>query len=129
MILIKDNHIAVAGSVERAVKKARERGSFSKKIEVEASTAQDAVVAAQSGADVIMLDNFSPRQIERAVTLLRKKGLLGKVLLEASGRITEENILTFASKEVDIVSLGEITHSPKALDISLEITKIGKAQL
>jgi len=129
MILIKDNHIAVAGSVERAVKKARERGSFSKKIEVEASTAQDAVVAAQSGADVVMLDNFSPRQIERAVTLLRKKGLLGKVLLEASGRITEENILTFASKEVDIVSLGEITHSPKALDISLEITKIGKAQL
>jgi len=129
MILIKDNHIAVAGSVERAVKKARERGSFSKKIEVEASTAQDAVVAAQSGADVVMLDNFSPRQIERAVTLLRKKGLLGKVLLEASGQITEENILTFASKEVDIVSLGEITHSPKALDISLEITKIGKAQL
>lgn len=129
MILIKDNHIAVAGSVERAVKKTREKGSFSKKIEVEVSTNQDIVVAEESGADIVMLDNFSPKQVETAVTLLKRKGLFGKVLLEASGGITEENILTFASKGVDIVSLGEITHSPKALDVSLEITKIGKARL
>jgi nicotinate-nucleotide pyrophosphorylase (carboxylating) len=73
-----------------------------------------------------MLDNFSPKQIEEVVKLLKKAGLFGKVLLEASGGITVENILEYALTGVDIISLGEITHSPKALDISLEITKINK---
>jgi nicotinate-nucleotide pyrophosphorylase (carboxylating) len=76
-----------------------------------------------------MLDNFSPRQIKEAVRLLRKEGFFGKVLLEASGGITAENIIEYSSTGVDIVSLGEITDSPKALDISLEITKVyGKSR-
>ena len=123
MILIKDNHIAVVGSVEKAVKTAREKVSFSKKIEVEVTRVEDVLKAAKAGADIIMLDNFHPKQIEKAVKTLKKSGFYGKVLLEASGGITAKNILEFASTGVDVVSLGEITHSVKALNISLEITK------
>jgi nicotinate-nucleotide pyrophosphorylase (carboxylating) len=123
MILIKDNHIAMVGSLQEAVRGAKERGSFSKKIEVEVTNAADALKAAEAGADVIMLDNFSPKQIEEAIKVLEKAGFFGKVLLEASGGITAENVLTFASKKVDIVSLGEITDSARALDINLKVTK------
>jgi nicotinate-nucleotide pyrophosphorylase (carboxylating) len=121
MILIKDNHIAIAGSVEKAVKKAREKASFSKKIEVEITSVEDILPAVHAGADVIMLDNFSPKQVEKAVALLKEKKLRNRVLLEASGGITEKNILDFGSKGIDIISLGMITNSTKALDISLEI--------
>jgi len=123
MILIKDNHIAVVESIQKAIKMAKENVSFSKKIEVEVSKVNDVLVAAKAGVDIIMMDNLSPKQIEKAIKLLKKTGFLGKILLEASGGITAENILAFASTGVDIVSLGEITDSPKTLDISLEITK------
>jgi nicotinate-nucleotide pyrophosphorylase (carboxylating) len=123
MILIKDNHIKVAGSVAKAVKKVREKGSFSKKIEVEVTRIEDVLAAAKNGVDIIMMDNFSPKQIEKAIKSLKKAGFFGKVLLEASGGITAENIIAFASTGVDIVSLGEITDSTKALDISLGVTK------
>jgi nicotinate-nucleotide pyrophosphorylase (carboxylating) len=124
MILIKDNHIAVAGSIGKAIEKVRKDASFSKKIEVEVTKVKDVLVAARARADIIMLDNFSPEQTEKAVKLLKKERFFGRVLLEASGGITAENILAYALKGVDIVSLGEITHSTKALDVSLEITKI-----
>lgn len=127
MILIKDNHIAVAGGVDKAIKKVRKEASFSKKVEVEISKPDDVLTAAEAGADIIMLDNFSPKQIVKAVNLLKKTWFFGKVLLEASGGITAENILKFASTGVDIVSLGEITDSVKALDISLEIIKVKRS--
>lgn len=120
MILIKDNHVAIAGSVEKAVKKAK-KVSFSKKIEVEVSSTTDAVKAAEAGADIVMLDNFSPQQILEAVNSFKHAGFFGKVLLEVSGRITEQNLLEYASAQVDIISVGSLTHSVKALDISLEI--------
>jgi nicotinate-nucleotide pyrophosphorylase (carboxylating) len=123
MILIKDNHIAMAGSIGEAVKKVREKASFSKKIEIEVARIEDVLAAAKAGVDIIMMDNFSPKQIEKAIKLLKKAGFLGKILLEASGGIKTENIIEFASTGVDIVSLGEITDSTTALDISLEITK------
>lgn len=68
-----------------------------------------------------MLDNFSPMQAKEAVALLKKEGFYGKVLVEASGGITEDNLLDYAKAEVDLISLGALTHSVKALDISLEI--------
>lgn len=126
MVLIKDNHIAIVGSVEEAVKRAREGCSFSKKIEVEVTTIEEALTAARVGADIIMLDNFSPTQIKEAVKQLERTGFYGKILLEASGGIKTENILEYASTGVDIVSLGEITDSAKTLDISLEIVKLQK---
>ena len=124
MILIKDNHIVMAGNLQVALRRAKERASFSKKIEVEVSRVTEALRAAQSGAHIIMLDNFSPQQIAKTVALLKKRKVYGKILLEASGGITKENVVVFASTGVDIVSLGEITNSSEALDISLEITKI-----
>jgi nicotinate-nucleotide pyrophosphorylase (carboxylating) len=127
MVLIKDNHVAVAGSIEKAIRRVKEKVSFSKKVEVEVTSVTDVLAAANAGVDIVMLDNFSPQQIEKAIRLLKKSGLLGKVLLEASGGITIENVVAFASTGVNIVSLGEITDSPKALDISLEIVKINKS--
>jgi nicotinate-nucleotide pyrophosphorylase (carboxylating) len=124
MILIKDNHLAIIGDVSKAVKKAKNMMSFSKKVEIEVSSADQALEAAEAGADVIMLDNFSLQKIKEAITLLKKKGLRDKVLIEASGGINEQNILDHAATGVDIISLGEITDSVKALDISLEVTKV-----
>lgn len=123
MVLIKDNHIAIVGSAEEAVKKAKASVSFSKKIEVEVTKATDASKVAEAGADIIMLDNFSPKQVKEAVDLLKRAGFFGKVLLEVSGGINSENLLEYAASQVDIISLGELTHSVKALDISLEIIK------
>ena len=129
MILIKDNHIAMAGSVVKAVKKVREKASFSKKIEIEVARIEDVLAAAKAGVDIIMMDNFSPKQIEKAIKSLKKAGFLGKILLEASGGITTQNILAFASTAIDIVSLGELTDSIKALDISLEVKKSKKTRV
>jgi nicotinate-nucleotide pyrophosphorylase (carboxylating) len=124
MILIKDNHIAIAGSVETAVKRAKQAASFSKKIEAEVTSVADALKAAEAGADIVMLDNFSPKQVREAVGALKKAGFFGKVFLEVSGGITEQNLIEYASAQVDIISMGALTHSVKALDISLEVTQI-----
>jgi nicotinate-nucleotide pyrophosphorylase (carboxylating) len=123
MVLIKDNHIAIVGSVEEAVKKAKSKASFAKKIEVEVTTEQDAIKAAKAGADIIMLDNFAPQRAEAAAEMLEKAGF-GKVLLEVSGNITGKNLLEYGAAKVGIISLGALTHSVEALDISLEI--VGK---
>lgn len=121
MVLIKDNHIQIAGSVEEAVRRAREKASFSKKIEVEVTTIEDAIKAARLGADIVLLDNMNPPQIETAIKRLKQEGLRNKVLIEASGGITERNILEYAKTGLDIISLGAITESSKALDLSLDI--------
>jgi nicotinate-nucleotide pyrophosphorylase (carboxylating) len=122
MVLIKDNHLAIVGSVEAAVKKAKANASFTKKIEVEVTDVKDALKAAEAGADIIMLDNFSPKQARAAGEALKKAGF-GSLLLEVSGGITDDNLLEYASARMDIISLGELTHSVKALDLSLEIVK------
>lgn len=122
MILIKDNHLAIVGSVEEAVKKAKTEASFSKKIEVEVTSLGDALKAAEAGADIVMLDNFSVKQVKDAIEALKKSGF-GSVMLEVSGGITGENLVEYAVAQVDIISLGELTHSVKALDMSLEIVK------
>ncbi|MCW4000249.1 MAG: carboxylating nicotinate-nucleotide diphosphorylase [Candidatus Bathyarchaeota archaeon] len=122
MLLIKDNHLAIVGGVEKAVACAKAAASFSKKIEVEVATAEDALVAAGAGADIVMLDNFTPQQAHEAGVKLRQAGF-AHVLLEVSGNITAENLLDYAAAEVDIISMGALTHSVKALDISLEIVK------
>jgi nicotinate-nucleotide pyrophosphorylase (carboxylating) len=122
LILIKDNHLAIVGSVEEAVKKAKANGSFTKKIEVEVTKAEDAVKAARSGADIVMLDNFSPKKAKEAVEMLRNAGF-GHVLVEVSGGITSKTLLEYAGAKVDVISMGELTHSVKALDISLEIVR------
>lgn len=128
LVLIKDNHLAIVGNVGEAVRRARKAVSFSKKIEVEVPTANEALEAARAGADIVMLDNFSSKQVRQAVELLEEKGFRDKVLIEASGGINEQNILEFAATGVDILSLGEITDSVRALDMSLDVVKVKKAK-
>jgi nicotinate-nucleotide pyrophosphorylase (carboxylating) len=122
MVLIKDNHLAIIGSVEEAVKKAKATVSFTKKIEVEVTSVIDALKAAEAGADIVMLDNFLPKQAKEAGKTLRDAGF-SEVLLEVSGGITSDTLLEYAAAEVDIISLGELTHSVRSLDVSLEIVK------
>lgn len=121
MILIKDNHIAIMGNLQNAIEKAKNNASFSKKIEVEVKKIEDVLIAAKAGVDIIMLDNFSPEKINEAIDLLKTKGYLGNLILEASGGITFENVLDYASTQVDIISIGALTHSVKSLDMSLKI--------
>ncbi len=128
LVLIKDNHLKIIGDVKKAVEKVRNNVSFSKKVEIEVSTTKDALKAAEAGVDVVMLDNFLPQQIKETIALLEKEGLRGRVLIEASGGINEENVVEFADTGVDVLSLGEITDSAKALDISLEVVKLRQIQ-
>ncbi|MCL2288943.1 MAG: carboxylating nicotinate-nucleotide diphosphorylase [Candidatus Bathyarchaeota archaeon] len=123
MILIKDNHIAIIGDPAEAVKLAKKNASFSKKIEVEITDPKDILRVAQAGADIIMLDNFTPNEAKKAAKTLKNAKLPHKVLLEISGGINNETLTDYAQAKVDIISIGALTHSVKALDISLEITK------
>ena len=120
-VLIKDNHIAVVGSVKESLQKARENVSFTKKIEIEVENPDDALSAAQNGADIVMLDNMTPLEVENVISSLEKNNLRNNVLIEVSGSITPDNIIEYAKTTVDIISTGYITHSAKALDMSMEI--------
>jgi nicotinate-nucleotide pyrophosphorylase (carboxylating) len=117
-ILIKDNHIASVGGVGRAVKLARERAHHLLKIEVEVTTLSEVKEAVTAGADVIMLDNMSVDKMEKAVKMIRKKDR--RTVIEASGDIDLENVRDVAETGVDIISVGALTHSAPAADISLK---------
>jgi len=118
MVMIKDNHLLVTNSMEGIIKSARKRH---KHVEVEVENQRDAILAASSGATIVMLDNFSPVQIKKTITALQKKKLRNKVKLEASGGINSKNISAYAKTGVDIISVGSITNSVKGLDLSLEV--------
>ena len=120
-VLIKDNHIAVVGSVKEAVKMAKNYVSFTKKVEIEVENSSDALEAAASGADIVMLDNMSPDEVQKVLEDLENAGLRKKVLIEVSGGINPSNIMEYAEKGVDVISTGYITHSARALDLSLEV--------
>ena len=118
MVMIKDNHLLVTNSMEGIIKNARKRH---KHVEVEVENQRDAILAASSGATIVMLDNFSPVQIKKTITALQKKKLRNKVKLEASGGINSKNIAAYAKTGVDMISVGSITNSVKGLDLSLEV--------
>ena len=118
MVMIKDNHLLVTNSMEGIIKNARKRH---KHVEVEVENLRDAILAANSGATIVMLDNFSPVQIKKTITALQKKKLRNKVKLEASGGINSKNITAYAKTGVDMISVGSITNSVKGLDLSLEV--------
>ena len=118
MVMIKDNHLLVTNSMEGIIKNARKRH---KHVEVEVENQRDAILAANSGATIVMLDNFSPVQIKKTITALQKKKLRNKVKLEASGGINSKNISAYAKTGVDMISVGSITNSVKGLDLSLEV--------
>lgn len=115
-VMVKDNHIKLAGGITRAVNILRERAVTRKRIEVEASTISEVEEALNVGADVIMLDNMSPKMIKEAVGLIKDKALI-----EVSGGVTLENVREIAETGVDFISVGLLTHSPEALDIGLYV--------
>jgi len=104
--------------MEDIIKNARKRH---KHVEVEVENQKDAILAANCGAAIVMLDNFSPIQIKKTITALQKKKLRNKVKLEASGGINSKNITAYAKTGVDIISVGSITNSVSGLDLSLEV--------
>lgn len=116
MILIKDNHIEAAGSIPLAIRKAL-RNKKGLKIEVETRNFEEVKEALNFKIDRIMLDNFKPEDLKKAVKLIRSKNK--KVEIEASGRVNLKNVRKIALSGVDFISVGALTHSAKALDLSL----------
>jgi nicotinate-nucleotide pyrophosphorylase (carboxylating) len=116
-ILIKDNHIKAVGSIPKAVQRAKSSHHLSK-IEIEVENIRGLRDAIAAGADVVMLDNMSIADMRKAVKLSH-----GRVVLEASGGITLENVREVAETGVDLISVGALTHSAPAVDISLKIVK------
>jgi nicotinate-nucleotide pyrophosphorylase (carboxylating) len=120
-VLIKSNHLKLVGSIKNTFLEAKKRVSFTKKIEIEAETFDQAIEAAEAGADIILLDNMEVKEIREILLKLGERDLRKKVLIEASGRIDLGNVLEYAKTGVDIISMGYLTHSAKALDMSLDI--------
>ncbi len=120
-VLIKDNHIQVVGGVIESIELAKENVSFTKKIEIEVESEEDAVRASIFGADIVMLDNMSPKEISSVLNTLKERRLREDVIIEVSGGINPENILNYAELDVDVISSGFITNSAKSLDLSLNI--------
>ncbi len=121
-ILIKDNHIKAAGGVREAVRRVYKKYGDSIPVEVEAKSLKEVKEAMTSGADIIMLDNMDIAKMKKALKMIKKKALV-----EVSGGITLDNISKAASIGVDFVSIGALTHSARAVDISMEVrTYAGK---
>jgi nicotinate-nucleotide pyrophosphorylase (carboxylating) len=118
-VLIKDNHIALAGGVGPAVERARETVGHLHKIEIEVSAEKDLREAIKSGADILLLDNLTPEETMRLVSVARE--LSPRVALESSGGITLDNVRAYAEAGVDLISIGALTHSARAMDISFKI--------
>jgi nicotinate-nucleotide pyrophosphorylase (carboxylating) len=119
MILIKDNHLALV-PLKEAVRKARAYSRYVN-VEVEVETAEDALIAAQTGADIILLDNMLPWEVQQTLDLLTKHTMRERVIIEVSGNITPENLESYAVLGIDTISMGSLTHTVKNTDISLEV--------
>ncbi|KEO83394.1 carboxylating nicotinate-nucleotide diphosphorylase [Tumebacillus flagellatus] len=115
-VLIKDNHIEIAGGVKQAIIAARHQIPHTMRVEVEVENMEMIDEALEVKADIIMLDNMTPEQMDAAV-----EKIAGRALVEASGGVTEETIVEIAKTGVDYISIGALTHSIKSLDISLDI--------
>ena len=121
MVLIKDNHLVLTGSIGESISSAKKLVGNNIKVECEVTDLQSAIEAINFGADVIMLDNFSPQEVENATRVLKELGLRQKCLLEISGGISLANVSQFAKSNPDIISVGSLTHSVKSVDFSLEV--------
>lgn len=118
-VLIEENHLALAGGVAAAVKRAREAVGHLHKIEIEVSNEKDLREAVKGGADILLLNNLSPEETARLVNVARE--LAPQVALEASGKITLENVRAYAEAGVDLISVGALTQAARAMLISFKI--------
>jgi nicotinate-nucleotide pyrophosphorylase (carboxylating) len=115
-VLIKDNHIAAAGSLTKAVKLCRAAASHGAKVEVEAKSLAEVKEACLAGADIILLDNMTPAQVKLAVAVIAKRAQV-----EVSGGVKYDTLRDYALPGVDIISIGALTHSVAAADLSLDL--------
>ncbi len=120
-LLIKDNHITACGSIKESITRARARAPHTLLLEIEVTGIQELEEAIEAGADTVLLDNMDPATLKDAVSLARR--LKPRIILEASGGIRLENVREIAQTGVDIVSVGLLTHSTRASDLSLRILK------
>lgn len=121
LILIKDNHIALAGGLGAAINRARLDLPHALKIEVETKTFSEVEEALSIGVDIVMLDNMSIEEIKRAVSLIRKK--VPSIVIEVSGGVQLDRVSAIAQCGVDLISVGALTHSARAVDISLDLKR------
>jgi len=121
LILIKDNHLAVSTSIQSAITNARLKAGKNMMIECEVSNTKSSVEAIKSGADIIMLDNFTPEMAQKTISYLRKSGLREKVLIEISGGVNISNIKDYALALPDMISIGSLTHSSNSIDFSMNM--------
>ncbi|KAM4750492.1 nicotinate-nucleotide pyrophosphorylase [carboxylating]-like [Anableps anableps] len=126
MVMLKDNHVWASGSIKEVVKVARSVCGFSSKIEVECSSTAEGREAAAAGADIVMLDNFRPQELHVAARELKNE--FPALQIEASGGVTPENLASYFSSHVDIISLGCITQGCPVADFSLKVHKPGTKQ-
>lgn len=122
LVLIKDNHIAVVGSVGKAIQLVRSKYGPNVKIECEVSDYPGIIDAIKSGSNIVMLDNFTPDLVRSSLEKIRNLGLRNKIVIEVSGGITLDNICKYASSLPDVISIGSITHSSQSIDYSLELS-------
>jgi nicotinate-nucleotide pyrophosphorylase (carboxylating) len=123
MVLIKDNHLALSSDPEECIRLSRKKIDSSIKIECEAKSKEEALKVVSAGADLVMLDNFTPELARKTIEQITKMGKRKDVMIELSGRINQRNIQDYLQAKPDFISLGSITHSPRAADFSLEIRK------
>jgi len=117
MVLIKENHIAIAGGVAEAIKRVRDANTKSLQVEVEARNKDELRAALEAGCDIVLLDNMDVQGIRECVRLVKQRN--GQVKTEASGNMTLERVRSVAETGVDFISVGALTHSVTALDLSL----------
>lgn len=118
-IMIKDNHVKMMG-VEAALLSAKEKASFTQKIEIEVESAADALAAARASADIIMLDNMSPDDVVDTVEMLKRSSIPEHIIIEVSGGINSDNLEEYAKTGVDVISMGSLIHQARWIDLSLE---------
>jgi nicotinate-nucleotide pyrophosphorylase (carboxylating) len=120
-VLLKDTHLRFyKGDIEKLLRDVKKKVSFTKKIELEIEEVGDVLPAAKYGADIIMLDNFTPDQVEDAIDLLKQNNLREHVIIEVSGGINPENIVDYLLSDPDVISSGQITQFPsEQTDFSL----------
>jgi nicotinate-nucleotide pyrophosphorylase (carboxylating) len=117
-VMIKDNHLKAAGGIKNAVSKIKNNISHTTKIELEIDELSQLEEALEAGVDIILLDNMTPEELKKAVEINA-----GRVILEASGGISRENVAEIAASGVDIISVGALTHQINSIDIGLDLKK------
>jgi nicotinate-nucleotide pyrophosphorylase (carboxylating) len=124
MVLIKENHLACAGGVESAIRRVEEANRSGLKVEVETTNLEEVEVALAAGADRIMLDNMSLSEVRAAVRLIASR--TSRPQVEVSGGVTLDSVRELAEAGADYISVGALTHSAPALDLSLRICEVGR---